>query len=98
MMTNNKTPFEINVIDKWCEFESLNTRWNELLSKSDANNLFLTWEWLNCWRLSQNTTIEPIIIIIKDNSKVIGIAPLYLQKYKLCNFIDLFLLASQWEN
>jgi CelD/BcsL family acetyltransferase involved in cellulose biosynthesis len=54
-----------------------------LLEQCDANTLFLTWEWINCWQCSQIKEIKPLIIVIEESGVVIAIAPFYICQYQL---------------
>ncbi|WP_022939987.1 GNAT family N-acetyltransferase [Psychromonas hadalis] len=75
------------ILTTWAEFEALEDRWDELLTQSDADNLFLTWQWINCWRNSVANPITPYIIILKENDHIVAIAPFYEQTYQLVNSI-----------
>ncbi len=59
-------------------FYNLKDNWNKLLSKSESNNIFLTWEWLfNWWEVfKDNKKLK--ILLVKEGGKIIGIAPLYV--------------------
>jgi CelD/BcsL family acetyltransferase involved in cellulose biosynthesis len=39
----------IQIIKSESEFSALKTEWNTVLSNSQANTVFLTWEWLSSW-------------------------------------------------
>lgn len=86
------------LIKSWDGFEELKPVWNELLSNSDADTLFLTWHWIDCWRTSLNKPVTPYIIILKEQDDIVGIAPLYTQDYtlfKLIPFKSLCVLADK---
>ena len=82
----------IRIIDNWQDFEQLQSIWDTLLQQSDANCLFLSWDWINCWRLAARQPITPHIVVIEQDSQVIAIAPFYIQKYKLLNCIPYHVL------
>ncbi|MCP5078104.1 MAG: GNAT family N-acetyltransferase [Psychromonas sp.] len=71
----------------WKEFEELAEIWDKLLDQSDADNIFLTWDWINCWRKTTSSPITPYIITIKEKNSVVAIAPFYQQTYQLLNTI-----------
>ena len=75
------------LLTTWIEFEALAPVWDELLNQSDADNIFLTWDWINCWRNSVAIPITPYIIVLKENDNVVAIAPFYEQSYQLLNTI-----------
>lgn len=64
------------------DFYNLRNDWNDLLSKSESNNIFLTWEWLYNWWEIFGYDKELKILLVKEDNKLIGIAPLYLSKDK----------------
>lgn len=78
----------IRIITCWHEFEQLEESWDQLLSQSDADTLFLTWNWINCWRKTAKSEVQPYIILLEQAGNIIGIAPFYLQAYKLLNCIS----------
>ncbi len=64
---------EINDIER---FRTLRDTWNTLLKGNPDNHIFLTWEWLFSWWQYHNTDKKLRIILVKDNGKVIAIAPM----------------------
>lgn len=79
------------------EFFSLKEEWEELLTQSRCNTLFLTWEWQYTWWkfLSEGRTLA--IYTVRDGSKLIAIAPMYLRQAdysRLVPFRVLELLGS----
>jgi hypothetical protein len=67
------------------EFSSIEILWNELLSTSEANHLFLNFQWVyNWWRIWKKDLAKKAVcklflikIIDSQDNKVIGIIPLY---------------------
>ncbi len=52
--------------------------WNELLSSSDANTIFLTWEWVSTWVDTVYPDARLFVIAVQDsNGQLIAIAPFY---------------------
>lgn len=97
---NSSSPAQLTcrLISDWHDFEKLEPQWNKLLRQSDADCLFLTWEWINCWRNTAPYHITPYILVLEQVDEVFAIAPFYVQKYKLCNlfsFKGLRVLADQ---
>jgi CelD/BcsL family acetyltransferase involved in cellulose biosynthesis len=84
---NNKNTYNIQVIKKWDEIEELKESWHLVLSNSGADNLFLTWEWMNCWRKSRQQNTQPLILIVENKDGPLAIAPFYIQKYRLLGVI-----------
>lgn len=56
-------------------FAALATEWRELLADSDADCLFLTWEWLYTWWNSLAGSRHLRILVVRRGSLLIGIAP-----------------------
>lgn len=72
----------ISVIDNLAGFYALRDVWNELLKKSESNNIFLRWEWLyNWWRIYGDSPNKLFILTLKEGEQHLGIAPLYKTKY-----------------
>jgi len=66
------------------DFLQLAGVWNNLLSGSAANNIFLTWEWISNWWQVYGNNKELYVLTLKDNeSTLVGIAPLYIRKNKI---------------
>jgi len=62
------------------QFLSFKEEWDALLTRSDANTLFLTWDWLSVWWAvwSKDLALQLNIIICRDHDgELVGIAPLY---------------------
>jgi len=66
----------IDIIDEPAAFADLRAEWNELLTDSDSDGLFLTWEWLYTWwrHLAEDRRLR--IITVRRDRHLIGIAPL----------------------
>ncbi|MFH2138143.1 MAG: GNAT family N-acetyltransferase [Candidatus Omnitrophota bacterium] len=78
-------------------FIGLKDQWNELLSQSNNDNIFLTWEWLYSWWEVFKEKRELFILLVKENEEIIGIAPLLLRKicyFRLLNYNRLEFIAS----
>lgn len=59
--------------EDWGELES---QWNSLLHRSDANTIFLTWEWLHAWWSAYGAGRELCVLGVYDGGELVGIAPL----------------------
>jgi CelD/BcsL family acetyltransferase involved in cellulose biosynthesis len=57
------------------EFFNLRDSWNELLTRSESKNIFLTWDWLYTWWKYYGSDNKLIILLVKNNGKLVGIAP-----------------------
>jgi len=76
------------IIRHWADFLALEKSWDKLLARSDANTIFLTWDWINSWYSTSLTTVRPYIIVIEYADEIIAIAPFYIQDYKLAKCIS----------
>lgn len=76
-------------IENWDDLKCLEPEWNDLLINSDANTIFLTWEWISSWAEIHNKS-KPYIIVVRDAAdKLVGLAPLYYCRMKLLKIISL---------
>jgi len=88
----------INVerLSKFCEFEKLKESWNRLReNQSGEDMIFLAHEWFDCWWRCYADDAQLFILEVKENDRLLGIAPLMLRKallrglpIRLLSFID----------
>jgi hypothetical protein len=72
--------FRIKVIYSFDQWEKLSTEWNDLLSQSSSNTIFLTWEWLFSWaECFLKGKRKLFIITVYEENELIGIAPWYIE-------------------
>ena len=61
------------------KFRDLKIEWDQLLSLSSTNAVYLTWEWLfTWWEIFGDDRRELFIIAVRENGQLIGIAPLII--------------------
>ncbi|MDY7041424.1 MAG: GNAT family N-acetyltransferase, partial [Chloroflexota bacterium] len=60
-------------------FEDLAGEWNALLHRSDTDTIFLTHEWQSTWWHFFSPGRELILISLREEGGLVGIAPLYRQ-------------------
>jgi len=70
----------IQVLRRIEEFSALRTEWNDLLSRSSADTIFLTWEWLFSWWQSYASPRDLLYIIVirEGTGELVGIVPTYV--------------------
>ena len=90
---------DVSLITTNQSFYEIKEDWNELLKSSDNNTFFLRWEWLYYWWQAYNhSDCRLFIIIVKENDKIIGIAPFYIKRkrfiYKELNFLGSNIVCS----
>ena len=68
---------------------ALEPAWNELLRSSEANSIFLTWEWITTWwQFYGNRRALHIVVVRAKDGAIVGLAP-------LCRAQHRFLLSWQ---
>ena len=76
--------YKVVIIDSFSQWNELSRQWNELLTKSSANTIFLTWEWTFSWAESY---LDPkrtlFILVVYKGDEIVGIAPWYIQHLRL---------------
>lgn len=68
--------YRVSVIDSFSAWRDLSEAWDELLAKSGAGTVFLTWEWLYSWSecyLGERRKL--FILTVYDKDALVGIAP-----------------------
>ena len=88
---------DMSILEKTChkvekisepQFLEMGIEWNNLLSESDNNNIFLTHEWVASWWQVFKENKEFFSLTVRDeNNELIGIAPLFIEKEKYFKFI-----------
>ena len=71
---------DIEVIDTFDTFCGLENVWNELLSKSDIDIPFMTFEYLCFWWKLYGSAQQPLILVVKDAGAIVAVAPLMRKK------------------
>lgn len=67
---------KIELISDHDDFLLIKNIWNGLLEKSLGSNVFLTFEWLECWWRAFGKNKKLNVLLLKDGELVSGIAPL----------------------
>jgi CelD/BcsL family acetyltransferase involved in cellulose biosynthesis len=85
----------ISLVTTTEEFNSLKTRWNELLRQSSSDVIFLKWEWLyNWWKVYGGGSNRLFVILVQDGDELLGIAPLYIRKRHPSSLNEINFLGS----
>jgi CelD/BcsL family acetyltransferase involved in cellulose biosynthesis len=66
-------------------FAALRDEWGQLIQTSNADNLFLTWEWLWTWWNHQAKDRELCILAVRSGRSLVGLAPCCLRSPSLSN-------------
>jgi len=76
---------KISILRDWQALSGLEPEWNDLLARSRANTLFLTWEWVQAWRAVVGEDKRLFVITVRDEGgRLLGVAPFY--EYRLVLF------------
>jgi CelD/BcsL family acetyltransferase involved in cellulose biosynthesis len=67
------------------EFDSIHEEWNALLAASEADSVFLSWEWLRTWWNQLGGRRELRIAALRRNGQLVGLAPLTVRPGSLAN-------------
>lgn len=73
----------VEVVDDPVRFAALEPEWNELLADSAAGCPFLTWDWLHAWWTHLGGDRRLSIVIVRQEGRLIAIAPLSLSRARL---------------
>lgn len=86
---------KVEFISSWKELDALSEEWNELLQNSTNDSIFQTWEWVNSWRATVETTYAPMVAICRaQGGELLGVAAFYICQYKLASFVDYKVLRA----
>jgi len=78
-------PIKIELTTCGNEFAKLEPEWNSLLLESEANNVFLTWEWISAWRTTLGKQAKLWVMIARDEqtNQLIAVVPLMIRERML---------------
>lgn len=62
------------------EFDALEGPWNALLAQSEADNVFLRWEWIHSWYEVLGKNHHLLLLAAYQDRRLIGIAPLAIDQ------------------
>ncbi len=79
---------QTKLIKTYQELRQFSDHWNPLLESSSANNLFLTWEWIDAWLNSNPRNTLYVVTVYSDNHELIGIAPFYIGQCRLLEIVQ----------
>ena len=78
----------ISEIKTFEELLSLENQWNPLLNRSETNTIFLTYEWIANWWKIFGKGKELLVLLVKNDENLVGIAPLMIANSKKFGIID----------
>lgn len=63
--------------------------WNELLSSSSADTIFLTWEWISTWLEVVHPEAQLFVVAVRDDDgHLVAVAPFYVSTLRLGGLIE----------
>jgi CelD/BcsL family acetyltransferase involved in cellulose biosynthesis/peptidoglycan/xylan/chitin deacetylase (PgdA/CDA1 family) len=66
----------------WNELQELAPQWNDLLSRSAADTVFLTWQWCETWWKNYHDGHEIFVVAAFEGKEIAGIAPLFCEEVR----------------
>ncbi len=72
-------PAKVTLIADWKAFFELGESWKTLYHSLDFKRPFQSWEWVKTWVEIYGLQVEPAIFVVRDENKIIGIVPLYIE-------------------
>ncbi|MCC6630812.1 MAG: GNAT family N-acetyltransferase [Gammaproteobacteria bacterium] len=96
----NSDRLKLEWVESWDAWGSLRGEWDELLVRSRADSIFLTWDWIASWIKVLGSRRTPLVGIVRDAStgKLCGAAVLYRTEYRLLKVLRVRALrpAADW--
>ena len=71
---------QISTYTQITAFNELKSKWNELLKRSYADSVFMTWEWCSTWWQAYQPGELWIHTIVSEQGNLIGIAPFFIEQ------------------
>jgi CelD/BcsL family acetyltransferase involved in cellulose biosynthesis len=84
----SSTPLTGKVVTTRKELATYAHEWNELLSYSNANTIFLTWEWVSAWLEAVYPDAQLSVVAVRGgDGRLTAVAPFYLSDLHLLGLI-----------
>lgn len=85
------------------QFSSAQQEWNDLLSQSNADQFFLSWEWMHTWWTSFADSASQLLIysVYNEQKELVGLAPLFVKQViskRIIKTNRLQFIGSDWYN
>lgn len=73
----------VSVIDTAAELAAYREEWNRLLDNASQRSICLRWEWLHTWwTIFSDCGIALQVILVREEERIVGMAPLFYQVEK----------------
>jgi len=89
--SQGETPGDLStaIIEDWSGFTGLEKEWDELLTSTDADTIFLSWPWLKSWSDVVGDSVRPFVITVRDaDDRLVGAAPFYLSAMRALGVVS----------
>ncbi len=73
----------VSVYKTFDELKQLAADWNALLERSQANTVFLTWEWISQWIDTYQTGSRLLTLAVFDDNRLAAVAPLWIETRRI---------------
>jgi len=77
----------LEIVDQYSKLCELEADWNEVLTSSGVNCVFLTFEWFSSFVRSFELEDKLVIGVLREGNEVIGILPLYRAEAKVAGVL-----------
>ncbi len=77
---------KVEKIENFDNFLAIRNEWNDVLGRSEANNFYLTHEWLSVWWKNLGCNKKLLVICVKENNEITALAPLMISRGTLMKF------------
>src|SRR5207237_1286860 len=74
---------EVTVIRDPARLPTLDGEWDDLLARSASDTVFLTWDWLRTWYEIYGAEVEPCVVLVREDGRLLAAAPLKLEARRL---------------
>lgn len=70
---------DVTVVRDPARLPALGAEWDALLARSAADTVFLTWDWLSTWWDVYGAELEPCVVLVRENGRLVAGAPLKIE-------------------
>lgn len=93
-MSTDKLSLTSDILTSWQELQDISGEWNKLLAASEADSIFLRWEWMETWRSVMPADLAFYCVVVRDDKgELAAIFPLYFKRYRYLGFINVRVLC-----
>jgi len=71
---------DVAVIRDVAGLAALASEWDDLLTRSASDTVFLTWDWLWTWWETYGAGVEPCVATVRENGRLVAAAPCKIEE------------------